>query len=93
MRAATKGMPAQDLQTDLALPEGGGEPDAETYGLSPDGEPLLGPDGQPLPPADPAAQPGAQQPGGQPRLDGEWLDGVIKDTPEPASQGPANPVK
>ncbi len=88
MRAATKGMPAQDLQTDLALPEGGGEPDAETYGLSPDGEPLLGPDGQPLPPADgdPAAQ------GGQPRLDGEWLDGVIKDTPEPASAGPSNPV-
>ncbi len=89
MKIATQGMPAQPLTTEVMLDDGTLEPDAEVYGLTPEGEdsaPRLAdpdvydPDYVP-PPAPPEA---ADTPdSGQPRLDSQWLGNVIDRTDEP----------
>ncbi len=78
MRAATRGLPAQDLNTQVLAPEGG-EPDEETYGLNPDSQTF---DDGSVPP-DPNAPPPEERP--QPRLDDKFLDDVLKDG-QPAPQ-------
>ena len=70
MRAATRGMPAQDLNTQILAPEGS-EPDEEVYGLNPDGQSF----DEGASPPDGAAAPAEAQP----RLDDQWLNGVLKD--------------
>ena len=80
MRTATRGMPAQSLQTEVVLPEDGLlEPDEEVYGLSPDGmEAPLDPDGVPVPPkADTATAAPAVPAPRQPRLDEDFLNDVL----------------
>ena len=76
MRAATRGMPAQDLNTQVLAPDGV-EPDADAYGLAPEGQGFD--DSQPTP-AD-------TEDAAQPRIDDKFLDDVLK---EPA---PAEPTR
>ncbi len=70
MARALSGTAAANLDTNVAVPDLGLEPDAEVYGLSPEGEVVA----EPEPPAEPPA-PAAPPP--QPMSDG-WLEGIIR---------------
>ena len=91
MRAATKGMPAQDLTTEVNVDEGT-EPDAEVYGLSPNGSDETPDDAYGsgvVPPESPESPDGPPQvaPRPQPRLDDRFLDDVLKDDPRRRDDG------
>ena len=92
MRAATKGMPAEALGTEVTLDPGAPEPDEEAYGLAPEGEETVPDDNggvvSPEAPA-PATQPPAAK--AQPRLNDDFLDDVLKDEPRPRPAAPAQP--
>ncbi|WP_353217506.1 PBP1A family penicillin-binding protein [Sandarakinorhabdus sp.] len=71
MARAVGGTPPEALVTDVAEDEMFLEPDAQSYGITPDGEPQT--EGEPPPAED------------GPRLDQDWLDQTLKE-PQPAPQ-------
>jgi penicillin-binding protein 1A len=84
MRIATRGMPSQSLQTEVALPEDGFlEPDAEVYGIYPPGEEPPASDGG-VPAGDPAVATAPRQP----RMDDDFLDEVLAEPPTSTSADP-----
>ncbi|MEX6723786.1 transglycosylase domain-containing protein [Parapedomonas caeni] len=105
MSRATQGLPAQPLFADSSTLDGV-EPDAETYGLVPEGEgieavePVWDPETQSAPPAAAPSQTTAPGAAGSsraapPRLDDAWLEGVLKEPGNAASSGGGgnNPVQ
>jgi len=73
MGAALAGVPVSDLETAVASPDFGAEPDAEVYGLSD-------------PTADPPAP--AEAPADQPPLSDQWLDRVLNEPGPPPPPSP-----
>ncbi len=80
MRAATKGMPAEALGTEVTLDPGAPEPDEEVYGLAPEGEGVAPDDNGGV--VEPETPEDAPAPRTQPRLDEKFLDDVLKDEPK-----------